>query len=231
MLLVGLTISSIPVIRFYGAYWNRVQHLTAFVKERLRRHKAPWTPLSKVQPIFIEALIATEDRTFFNNLGVSFEGIVRSLAVDLKTHQFTQGGSTLTQQLVRDTMLSPIKLFRRKLSEALLALLVTEEYSKQQILTLYINRVYFGDGAYGIGMAAQHYFGVSPKRLTLPQASMLAGLLQAPSLLDPRTHFDAAKARQWEVLNSMVSDHVLTPNAARRAYGQPLTVIGRNTRR
>jgi membrane peptidoglycan carboxypeptidase len=217
-----LAASSIPIVHFYQVYWTRLKSLPAAVATYEKDHGGRWTPLSRVSPWLTEALIATEDRTFYSNLGISFEGIGRALLVDLHTHQFTQGGSTLTQQLVRDTMLSPAKNFRRKISEALLALMITRLYSKQEILTLYLNEVYLGAGSYGIAQASQRYFGISPMRLTLPEAALIAGLPQAPSAYDPLVHYRAAKIRQDEVLNSMVQDHVISRVIARQAYQAPL---------
>ncbi len=220
----GMVVTAIPVFQFYQGYWTRLQRLPAIVRQDVRSHQGPYTRLAAVSPWFPEALIATEDRTFRSNLGVSLEGIGRSLTVDLATGQFAQGGSTLTQQLVRDTLLSPVKRFRRKLSEALLAVAATMLYSKQDILTMYINYVYLGNGAYGIGMASRRYFGVTPARLNLPQAAMLAGLPQAPSYLNPDLHYLAAKHRQWEVLLSMVADHMISSARAKQAFRSPLAL-------
>lgn len=223
---LALAASSIPIVHFYQIYWSRLKSLPAAVATYEAHHGGRWTPVSRVSPWLTKALIATEDRTFYSNLGISFEGIGRALLVDLHTHQFTQGGSTLTQQLARDTMLSPVKSFRRKVSEALLALMITRLYSKQEILTLYLNEVYLGAGSYGISEASQRYFGVPPKRLNLPEAALIAGLPQAPSAYDPLVHYQAAKARQLEVLNSMVQDHVISRLLARQAYQAPLPFKG-----
>lgn len=226
-IVAGTLVSSLPVVSFYRAYWPQLTRLDQLVRRQVARDHGIWTPLSRVSGWFPKALIATEDRTFYSNFGVSLEGVGRSLTVDLKSGQFAEGGSTLTQQLVRDTLLTPVKDFRRKLAEALLALAVTVLYSKQQILTMYINQVYLGGGAYGIAMASQRYFGVPPWRLNLPEASLLAGLPQAPSYLDPQVHFQAAKRRQWEVLTSMVADHMITPRQAKAAFLAPLPLGGR----
>lgn len=222
MLTLVLTASSIPIVRFYQIYWTRLKSLPTIVVKHEVAHGGQWTPLSRVSPWLAKALIATEDRTFYSNLGISFEGIGRALIVDLHTHQFTQGGSTLTQQLARDTLLSPVKSFRRKVSEALLALMITRMYSKQEILALYLNEVYLGAGSYGIAQASQRYFGIPPIRLNLPEAALIAGLPQAPSAYDPLIHYRAAKIRQQEVLNSMVQDHVISDLTARLAYRTPI---------
>lgn len=225
ILAIGLGVSSVPLIQFYQGFWKQVTTLPQIVRTTERQHGGRYVPLSDVSPWVVKALVATEDRTFYSNFGVSLEGISRSLLVDLGTGSFTQGGSTLTQQLVRNTMLTPAKHFRRKLSEALLSVEVTLLYNKQEILTLYLNRVYLGDGAYGVYAASHRYFGLSPRQLSLPQASLLAGLPQAPSALDPLVHYQAAKHRQWEVLTSMVADHVISWHRAHEAFGDRLSLV------
>lgn len=219
-LLVLLT--ALPIAQFYRAYWPRVTHIPALVLRRERQSGGQWTSLSEISPWLPKALIATEDRTFSTNIGISFEGIGRSLVVDLQTGHLTEGGSTLTQQLVRDMLLNPKKQFRRKVAEALLALAVTALYSKREILALYLNEVYLGNGAYGIAAASHQYFGVSPAALTLPEASLIAGLPQAPSAYDPLDHWSAAKERQWQVLQSMVADQMISPIEAGRVFRQPI---------
>lgn len=226
VLAVLLALTSIPIARFYQAAWPRVRQLPALVHQRDQRYRGQWVNLDQVSVWVPKALVATEDRTFWSNLGVSLDGMARALLVDLKTHRFAQGGSTLTQQLARDMLLSPAKTFRRKVSEALLAVMITALYSKRQILTMYLNEVYLGNSSYGIEAASRRYFDVPASRLNLAQAAMLAGLPQAPSLDDPLVHWHLAKVRQREVLQSMVQDRVISPQAARRAYRAPLRLIG-----
>ncbi|WP_083630623.1 transglycosylase domain-containing protein [Sulfobacillus thermosulfidooxidans] len=207
---------------FYAVNWQPLTHLPELAKARVEHEHVQWTPLNRVSPWFQKALIATEDRSFYTNWGISFQGIARAAWVDLQTGQFTQGGSTITQQLIRNLMLSPVKTIPRKVSGILLSLMATDLYSKQQILTMYMNEVYLGDHAYGVGQAAQSYFGVPASQLTLPEAALLAGLPQAPSAYDPLVNFKLAKQRQWEVLNSMVHDHMITLQQALHAYQAPL---------
>lgn len=207
---------------FYQTHWSSVVRLPSIVRSYVARHHGQWVTLGQVSPWLPKALVATEDRTFYTNLGISVRGIARSLWVDLATGRFTEGGSTLTQQLVRDQLLGFQKTVRRKLSEALLALAVTAVYPKSEILTLYVNEVYLGQGAYGVGRASQIYFGERASRLSLGQAALLAGLPQAPSYLDPFVHLNAARRRQWEVLQSMVATETITERQAQQAYRAPL---------
>jgi membrane peptidoglycan carboxypeptidase len=210
------------VATVYLTYWPQLTHLPALVARLDAAHHTRPVALNAVSPWFPKALIATEDRTFYTNFGVSVRGIIRSLWVDVTHGAPVEGGSTLTQQLVRDRLLGFAKTFRRKLEEALLALMVTELYSKREILTLYINQVYLGQGAYGVRAASRVYFARPPRALTLPEAALLAGLPQAPSALDPLVHYRAARRREWEVLWSMVNDHMISPVVARRAFEAPL---------
>lgn len=206
----------------YAHYWSAVTHLPALVRTRVAVHRGSWTPLNQISPWFLKALIATEDRSFYTNWGISFQGIARALVVDLQTGRFTQGGSTLTQQLIRDILLSPRKTVSRKVTGTLLSILANALYPKAQILTFYVNEVYLGDQAYGIGAASRRYFGVAPARLTLPEAALLAGLPQAPTLYDPFAHYQLAKDRQQAVLDSMVAVGAITPAEAHSAFLAPL---------
>lgn len=221
-LVLGFSIIALGLGIFYTANWQALQQLPYRAHEIDVRHHAPWTPLYQVSPDFIRALIATEDRSFYRNWGISFQGIARAAWVDLHTGQFTQGGSTITQQLIRDLLLSTAKTISRKLSGILLSVMATVLYTKTQLLTMYVNEVYLGDNAYGIGQASIQYFGVPPRQLTLPEASLLAGLPQAPSLYDPLVHYHLAKDRQREVLESMVQDHQISQHRANQIFNTPL---------
>ena len=210
---------------FYWRYWAALEALPAKVQARVATHHGIYLANAAVNPWLTRALIATEDRSFYRNWGISFEGIGRALLVDVRTLTFAQGGSTITQQLVRDMMLSPKKTIPRKVTGVLLSLMVTALYSKQQILNMYLNEVYLGHGSYGVGKAAYVYFGRSIRTITPADATLLAGLPQAPSAYDPLAHYNAAKDRQWEVLSSMVSDHLISANRAHHIFTQPLHLL------
>jgi membrane peptidoglycan carboxypeptidase len=216
---------TVSVTEVYVAYWPRVMHLPAQVVALDRAHGSRPVPLSQMSPWLPKALIATEDRTFYTNLGISVRGILRALWVDVTTGHLAEGGSTLTQQLVRDRLLGLERTFRRKIQEALLAMLVTAVYSKQDILTMYLNQVYLGQGAYGVWAAAHVYFGRDPARLTLAESALLAGLPQAPSALDPLVHYARARRREWEVLQSMVDTGVISRARAMKAFEAPLGLV------
>jgi 1A family penicillin-binding protein len=181
-------------------------------------------PLSDMPESIQHAVIAVEDKDFYNHPGFSIRGIGRSLVADLLHKGIQQGGSTITQQLVKNTLLSPQKSFLRKYQEILLAFEVERRYSKQEILEMYLNSVYFGEGAFGVESAAQTYFGVDAKDLTLAQASLLAGLLPAPSAYSPLSNPpDAALKRQKLVLGLMQEQGYITNAQENAALQDTLT--------
>lgn len=191
----------------------QLEGLPARIAAQQKARGEPMVPLSQISPELPKALLATEDRTFYTNIGVSFEGIARSLIVDISSGQFVEGGSTITQQLVRDQLLTLQKTIPRKLEEMVLAIALTRIEPKREILDLYLNQVYFGNGAYGVAAAANIYFARSPQDLTAAQCTLLAGLPQAPSFYDPLSNPQAAKARQREVVRAMEQAGVLSAKA------------------
>ena len=182
----------------------------------------------QIDAVMRKAIVDTEDRRFYDNNGIDYIGIVRALKSDVSSGQFAQGASTIEQQLVRNLYLSPQQSIGRKLTEGCLAVQLDKQWSKDRILTTYLNDIYFGQEAYGIEAAAEAYFGVHAKDLSLEQAALLAGLPQAPSAYDPLNRPDAAKARRAEVLRAMVQAGDLSRARYRRAVHSPL---GLNPRR
>lgn len=160
------------------------------------------------------AFIAIEDRRFRDHGGLDVIGVARALVANVTAGRVVQGGSTLTQQLAKNLFLTPERSLRRKVQEALLALWLEHRFSKDELLTIYLNRVYLGAGTFGVDAAARLYFGVSARRLTPGQAAVIAGLPKAPSRLNPRVNPSAAVARATEVLEAMVETGALSPAAA-----------------
>lgn len=156
------------------------------------------------------AFIAIEDRRFRSHFGLDLIGLARATWANIAEGRVVQGGSTLTQQLAKNLFLTPERSFRRKGQEAILALWLESRFTKDQLLEIYLNRVYLGGGAFGVDAAARLYFGISARRLAPWQSAMLAGLPKAPSRLNPRTAPDAASARAIEVLHDMVETGALT---------------------
>ncbi len=171
------------------------------------------------------ALVATEDSRFYYHHGVDFVGIARAAFVDLIKMRPVEGASTLTQQLARGLFLTPKVSLIRKIKEAFLAIEIERHFSKDEILLMYLNHVYFGEGAYGAQAAAQTYFGKNCKDLDLAQCALIAGLPQAPSLYDPLVNLSYAKKRQKEVLGRMTAQGYITQNQANQAYQEPLNLV------
>ncbi|HEY7200288.1 MAG TPA: transglycosylase domain-containing protein [Candidatus Dormibacteraeota bacterium] len=170
-----------------------------------------------------EATVAVEDAGFWNEPGVDPLSIVRAAWTDVRAGAAIQGGSTITQQLVKQRVVGNDATFSRKLREAVLAMRVSAAYSKRQILAMYLNGISYGNTAYGAGAAARIYFHKDAAQLDLAQAALLAGLPQNPTLLNPLTHWDAAKQRQREVLDAMVRTGDVTREQADTAYAEDLS--------
>ncbi|MEO3471294.1 PBP1A family penicillin-binding protein [Roseomonas sp. CAU 1739] len=160
------------------------------------------------------AFIAIEDRRFREHMGLDLVGLVRAVVVNMTAGRVVQGGSTLTQQLAKNLFLTPERSLRRKVQEALLALWLEARFTKDELLTIYLNRVYLGAGTYGVDAAARLYFGVPARRLTAGQAAVLAGLPKAPSRYNPRVNPSAAVHRAVEVLGAMVETGAIPAAAA-----------------
>lgn len=170
-----------------------------------------------------DATLAAEDRNFYHHGAIDYVSTGRALITDVTSRSYSQGGSTITQQLVKIQLLTPQKSIFRKVQEAVLAEGLESRYSKDQILDMYMNRVYYGHNAYGIGAAAKIYFGKQAKDLTPAQAAFLAGLIQAPVAYDPQNHFQAARQRQLYVLNGMVATHALSQQQEQQAEQEPIS--------
>ena len=182
-------------------------------------------PIGELPDYVPNAFIAIEDRRFYSHHGVDPLGIARALVADVLHRGTAQGGSTITQQLAKNLFLTQERTVTRKLQEIVLALWLEHKYSKMQILELYLNRVYFGAGAYGIEGAGQRYFGKSARHLTLPEAAMLAGLVQAPSRLAPNHNPHGAERRAAIVLADMTELKMIAPGAAKLALAHPAHAI------
>jgi len=168
-------------------------------------------------PALPAAVIAIEDRRFYDHSGLDLRGFVRAMLANVRAGSIVQGGSTITQQVAKNLFLTPERTYTRKIREALLAVWLEQKFTKDQILTLYLNRVYFGSGTYGVEAAAQTYFNRSARTLTAYQSAMLAGLIKAPSRYNPKTDETAARTRTDVVLNAMIATGFMTESQAAAA--------------
>ena len=183
----------------------------------------------QISPQMRQAIVAIEDRRFWQHGGVDYIGIFRALTADVSSGSVMQGGSTIEQQLVRNLYLSPQQSITRKLTEGCLAVQLARKWSKQRILAAYLNDIYFGNRAYGVEAAARAYFGVHARDLDLEQAALLAGLPQAPSAYDPLVNPQTARARRNEVLKAMLANGYISRRRYRQAVASPLGLHPKRT--
>nr|WP_246776691.1 penicillin-binding protein 1A [Microvirga sp. VF16] len=184
--------------------------------------------LKELPPYLPKAFVAIEDRRFYDHFGIDPVGISRAIYRNLSRSGGLQGGSTLTQQLAKNLFLTQERTASRKIQEAILALWLERNYSKDQILELYLNRVYFGAGAYGVEAAAQRYYGKSARNVSLSEAAVLAGLVQSPSRLAPNRNPERAQARAELVIAAMNELGFITPGMTKTALGTPAEPVRPN---
>jgi penicillin-binding protein 1A len=185
---------------------------------------APPVDLDKLPEYVPAAFIAIEDRRFYQHWGFDTWGIMRAVAADLHRGHAAEGASTITQQLARNLFLTPDQNIKRKVQEVMLAVWLEHKYTKKQILALYLNRVYFGGGAYGIESAAQRFFNKPASQLSVGEAAMLAGLLKSPTHYSPVGDAERSASRATIVLDKMVETHAITPEQRADAFAHPVKV-------
>ncbi|WP_276673666.1 transglycosylase domain-containing protein [Selenomonas artemidis] len=198
----------------------RVLFIRRAIEARLNR--SDYVPIDRIAPDLGRAVVAVEDRRFYTHMGFDATGMARAALVNIQNGRIEEGASTITQQLVKNLFLANDQTFTRKAEELLLALDIELTYTKPEILEMYLNVVYYGAGFYGVGAASEGYYGKSPDALDLPEASMLAGIPNAPSTLSPFVDFIAAKKRQAIVLDAMESQNYIDRRTAEDAKIQPL---------
>lgn len=201
VILIGL---SMFIYTGYQGYEDAVNTVSIQRKVEEIEEKESYRSLSQVSPYFLKAVVSIEDRRFYTHEGIDYIAIVRSTISNLVNKKVVGGGSTITQQLAKGMYFDHTPSYTRKISEAFVANDLENLYSKDEILELYINNNYYGDGYYGIYDASMGYFGVAPDQLSLAQAALLAGLPQAPSRYALSNGYDKALRRQEDVLNAML---------------------------
>ena len=207
------------VTRIYSA--DKVLLAELFVEKR-----EP-VPLETIPRNLTAALVATEDRKFYKHSGVDLKGIARAIYKDIKAGEFVEGASTITQQLAKTLFLTPRKSLVRKLKEAILAFQLERRYTKDEILELYLNQVYFGSGAYGVESAAKIFFGKSVKDLTLSECALVAGMPKSPSRYSPLVNPDLAIKRRNTVLRQMRDTGIITDAGIAHLKVSTQTTVGR----
>ena len=236
-LLAVVAASGLAVFLFYGAWAqtfdmkkvdemperNTVFDVDGKIYSRLAGANRLKVSLNQVSPLFIAALLAREDARFYQHKGIDWKGILRALVHDIMSGSAKEGASSITQQLARNSLPLGGRTISRKLLEAMVALRIEHQFTKQQILELYVNRIYFGTGCYGVETASQAYFGKSASKLNLPEAALLAGLIRSPNRFSPLKNPEGAKTQRNAVLDRMVALKKLSSAQAEEAKRAKIT--------
>nr|WP_062228967.1 PBP1A family penicillin-binding protein [Aureimonas frigidaquae] len=191
--------------------------------------RADAVPIDQMPDHFLKAVLATEDRRFFEHWGIDFVGLARAMSENARAGGVVQGGSTLTQQLAKNIFLTNERSIDRKINEAFIALWLETHFSKNEILSMYLDRAYMGGGSFGAAAAAQFYFGKDIRDVSLPEAAMLAGLFKAPAAYAPHINLPAARARANVVLSAMVDSGFMSEGQVVAARRRPATAVDRST--
>lgn len=195
-----------------------LRHFKPALESRIDRQS--FCPADKIPPLLKEAVVATEDRRFYDHGAVDIISIGRAFITNQIAGKTVEGGSTLAQQTVKNIFLSQDRTLERKAEELILATLLEKNYTKDEILEIYLNTIYYGHGAYGLTEASHTYFGIEPEKLDLSQCAMLAGLPQAPSAYDPLDHPEEGARRMTTVLALMAQEGYITPTEAASAAAE-----------
>lgn len=218
LIVIGLVIASIGVLfvgQGYKMYKDAIKEVSIDEKVSQIRNDEDYIKISEVPEMYKKAVIAVEDHRFYKHFGIDIIAIGRATFNDLKAFSFIEGGSTITQQLAKNQYFTQEKKITRKIAETFLAFKLEKKYEKDEILELYINTIYFGNGYYGIKEAAMGYFGKLPKDLTDGECIMLAGIPNAPSVYALNENPSLAKQRQKQVMAKMIRYKVLTEEEAK----------------
>lgn len=213
-------------LKYYFTHVNLVaEQVRSNALAQVKTHNNQLLTYNEIPEAYRNAIIATEDRSFFTNIGIDFTGSLRAVIVDIGSKQSLQGGSTITQQLVHNTILSTTsKTLMWKMRETIYAIGLYDTMSKQETFELYANVIYFGHGAYGLYQAAETYFGKAPSELNIGELTMLAGLPNAPSDYDPYKNMTLARERQHLVVQSMVDNGIISESQATQIINEPIVL-------
>ena len=208
------SVFSCEIYTGYEMYENAIANLSVEDMANDVKEKENYTSLEEMPEIYKEAVIAVEDHRFYSHKGIDIFAITRALITDFKAKSFIQGGSTITQQLAKNTYFTQEKKIERKIAELFMAFKLESELSKDEILELYLNTSYFGEGCYTVSEAADVYFDKNPEEMDEYESTLLAGIPNAPSVYAPTRNPDLAKQRQRQVLDKMVEHgKISTENA------------------
>ena len=222
---------SLPNLKSLGDYEPkqvvRIEASDGTVIGEVYTERRTYVPYSEIPPLIIHAIVSAEDAKFFQHEGIDYWGMIRAMFINLRSGKTKQGASTITQQVVKTFVLSPEKTFRRKIQEIILARRLEHQLSKEEILTLYLNQIYFGHGRYGIQEASRFYFGKDVAKLNAGEAALLAGLPQSPENISPKKPKNQARAKQRQkyVLEQMVYNGFVEEEEARKWINEPIRIV------
>lgn len=204
LMLIGISIGLLLIGKGYDMYKEAIQETPLEEKVEEIKSKANYTKISELPQMYLDAVISVEDHRFYKHSGIDVIAIGRALINDIKAMDFVEGGSTITQQIAKNEYFTQEKKITRKIAEVFMAYEIEKNYLKDEILELYINTIYFGNGYYNIKDACEGYFGKSPNEMTEGECIMLAGIPNAPSVYNPKENPKLAKERQKQVADKMV---------------------------
>ncbi len=227
-LIVWINSRNLPDVRNLE-YWKPSQVTKVYASDgsiltEFYIQRRQYVPIDQIPDFVKNAFIAIEDRTFYTNIGIDPIGIMRAAVMNLLSGRIVAGGSTISQQLIKNLFLTPERSLSRKVKEMILAIRLNRVYPKDKILEMYLNQIYLGHGAYGVESASQVYFGKHVWELDICEAAVLAGLPKAPSRYDPYKNIEGATERRDAVLQSMLEEGYIDINTAKRCFEQPITL-------
>lgn len=214
IVLVSLSIGLLVIGNGYNMYKEAIQNQPLEQKVEEIKQKINYTQINEVPKIYQNAVIAVEDHRFYSHNGIDIIAIGRAFVNDIKAMSFVEGGSTITQQLAKNIYFTQEKKITRKIAEVFMAFEIEKNYSKEEILELYLNTSYFGDGYYTVKEASLGYFGKEPNKMTDSESIMLAGIPNAPSVYSPTKNPELAKERQKQVVEKMIKYGYLAESEA-----------------
>lgn len=214
LILILISLGLLIIGNGYNMYKEAIQEMLIQEKVEEIRQKENYTKLSELPQIYINAVISVEDHRFYEHNGIDVIAIGRAIINDIKAMSFVEGGSTITQQIAKNEYFTQEKKITRKVAEVFVAFELEKQYTKNEILELYINTIYFGNGYYNIKDACKGYFGKTLNNMTKGECIMLAGIPNAPSVYNPKENLKLAKQRQKQVAGKMVEYGYLTEEEA-----------------
>ena len=214
VILIGISLSLLVIGNGYKIYKEAIDKISIENKVKEIQSKQNYTKISELPQMYINAVISVEDHRFYKHPGIDIIAIGRAIVSDIKAMSFVEGGSTITQQLAKNIYFTQEKKIERKIAEVFMAFELEKKYNKNEILELYLNTSFFGDGYYTVKEASRGYFGKEPMEMSDSECIMLAGIPNAPSVYAPTKNPKLAKQRQKQVIEKMIKNKYLTQEEA-----------------